>query len=469
MVPLSSSSSTRKKKRTGKRKSHKIVRSADIMRLPRRYRGFSTSLSSLFLDESIVCGAVSCWGLILSSRTEHLLDERNVKRGLTRRGVGGEAGRGKEGGRRAPSFILSIAWIITILVVLVTYAIWGFDSQQQRNSGTRGYDDGWFDDTVNNDQDGGGGGGDYGYDDADRRLMRLVRDNSSSRSDWTTAHKRHGFDGIMKMRDYKEYVFDPTVDVGVRAYLNIMGQFESDEYHPRSLEETSSSSAAEEGSTTDEGQQVRVILVVLFLLILGIIGRRRRMRTRFAILRARAQDDHLYYASILTKQGTNGSLATPDNTVMENFHEREDKYDGACSHTLFGCYPVDNTVADYADYDDDQSTSTAGEGKTSTTTTTKKKKRRGGDFLARITMTFFNCCCGVLCSCWCQLFSMCALAQEARETRLLLPPSMQRIDLITHQPFSEYAKDVNNVRRRFMERANRTWMQHFAALSHLSR
>ena len=36
------------------------------------------------------------------------------------------------------------------------------------------------------------------------------------------------------------------------------------------------------------------------------------------------------------------------------FHEREDKYDGACSHTLFGCYPVDNKEANYADFGGDE-------------------------------------------------------------------------------------------------------------------
>ena len=70
------------------------------------------------------------------------------------------------------------------------------------------------------------------------------------------------------------------------------------------------------------------------------------MRTRFAILQSRAQDDHLYYAAVLTKNGTgaSGSLATPDNTVMENFHEREDKYDGACSHTLCRNLPTPPTL-----------------------------------------------------------------------------------------------------------------------------
>jgi hypothetical protein len=140
---------------------------------------------------------------------------------------------------------------------------------------------------------------------------------------------------------------------------------------------------------------------------------------------------------------------------------------------LFGCYPVDSHAADYADYGDDDDND-AGDGEESVFTaatngTKKKRKRKGGDFMTRTMTCVFNCCCGKLCSCWCQLCSICALAQEAREARLLTPPSMQRIDLITHQPFHEYAGDVTNIRRRFMQHANRTWVQHYAALSHLSR
>ena len=79
------------------------------MRLPRRYRGFSMSIPSLFLGKSIVCEALSCCGLLVSAQTEHLLNERNGRRGLTRRGVGGADGRGKEGGRRAHSMVQGIA------------------------------------------------------------------------------------------------------------------------------------------------------------------------------------------------------------------------------------------------------------------------------------------------------------------------------------------------------------------------
>lgn len=461
--------SSKSPKRTSKQQQQQ-----QVLRLPRRYRGFSTSISSLFLDESIVCGAVSCCGLLLASRTEHLLDERNAKIGLTRRGVGGEAGRGKEGGRRAPSRVLGVAWVITTLGVLSTYAIWGFDTGAQNGGDDYEYDydysyydDGDFNGDEGDDEYYDDDGGEY--DDANnRRLIHGTKsrglDNNLSSTD--VPPNRHEFSGIMKVRDYREHIFDPAMDMTNQVFVSLMAQFDADEYIPqhRYLEDSSSSTTSTSSNSYVHGQQARAILIVLFLLLLGIIGRRRRMRTRFAILRARAQDDHLYYASILTKKnGASGSLATPDNTIMENFHEREDQYDGACSHTLLGCYPVDTIMPDYADYnedDEDQTLSTAG---------TTKRGRKGGDFMGRTTTMILNCCCGRLCKCWCQLFSSCALAQEARETRLLLPPSMQRVDLMTHQPFQEYAKDVNNLRMKFMEKTNRTWLQHYSALSHLSR
>ena len=512
--------STSRSRNNKNRDPHNITLKREQLRLPRRYRGFSTSISSLFLDESIVCGAFSCCGLLLSSRTEHLLNERNVKRGLTRRGVGGAVGRGKEGGRRAPSRILGIAYVVSILGVLVTYSIWGFEDQDEA-AGSREWYDEYDDYNENNEQndnnnDDGNANANYDYnaqnddgngnnvddgmndnqnnDDANgyqqqddlyqddiynRKLLNDEKKKLAAQSG--ASSEKHSFNGIMKLRDHQEYIFDPAVGFASQTYTGLKSVFEDNglsktaqldrqlDQHQRTFRKLEDDTGT---SDFDNGQQVRTVIVILFLFMLGVIGRRRRMRTRFAILRSRAQDDHLYYASVLTKNGTgaSGSLATPDNTVMENFHEREDKYDGACSHTLFGCYPADTISADYADYnDDDETIDDATLGDESTVGTIAKKKRRGGDFMGRLLSTIFNCCCGKLCSCWCQFFSICALAQEAREARLLLPPSMQSIDLITHQPFHEYAKDVNNVRRRFMEHANQTWVQHYAALSHLSR
>mmetsp|Transcript_12904 Transcript_12904/g.27230 ORF Transcript_12904/g.27230 Transcript_12904/m.27230 type:complete len:476 (+) Transcript_12904:3-1430(+) len=115
-IITTTTSSKRKKRR------HRHPSTSSQPRLPLRYRGFSTSISSLFLDESIVCGAISCCGLLLSSRTEYLLNERNVKRGLTRRGT-------KQGGSRAPSRILGVSLVVTIVLVVVSYVVWGFGTQ----------------------------------------------------------------------------------------------------------------------------------------------------------------------------------------------------------------------------------------------------------------------------------------------------------------------------------------------------
>lgn len=286
-------SRSRSRSRTRRKSPMSVPRvSPRQLRLPRRFRGFSTSISALFLDETIVCGALSCFGLLLSARTEHLLNGRNVKRGLTRRG-------GKEGGRRAPSRILWYAHVLTILGVLATYAIWGFGDQEDA------YDE-WYD--WSGDQEGGWQQGDddaqdqqayeddaaaaaqddaAANDDAANRVLRSVTGE---------APPRHRFSGVMKLRDSREYVFEPAVSFATKTYSSMMSQFRDDiEFAPRShrqrvLDEESGDPSSME---QDLGTQARTALIVLFMFVLGVIGRRRRMRTRFAILRSRAQDDHL--------------------------------------------------------------------------------------------------------------------------------------------------------------------------------
>ena len=89
-------------------------------------------------------------------------------------------------------------------------------------------------------------------------------------------------------------------------------------------------SSASASSGRDIASQLRISLVFAFLFVLGILGRRRRMRTRYYLVRARAQEDHLFYAS---------SGSTIKRVGFQD--SREDQYEGACSHTLFGCYPKD--------------------------------------------------------------------------------------------------------------------------------
>eukprot|EP00957_Ditylum_brightwellii_P095471 7271832-Ditylum_brightwellii.AAC.1 len=113
-----------------------------------------------------------------------------------------------------------------------------------------------------------------------------------------------------------------------------------------------------DGPFHDIGSTLRFSILLLFLLLLGVVGRRRRMRTRFAILRARAQEDHLYFTSHpeappgLVKMES-ASVLSPVSSYADD-KKREDKYDGACSHTLCGCYPVD--PVQYVDEDGEEYT-----------------------------------------------------------------------------------------------------------------
>uniref|UniRef100_A0A7S1YZ27 PrsW family intramembrane metalloprotease n=1 Tax=Ditylum brightwellii TaxID=49249 RepID=A0A7S1YZ27_9STRA len=159
------------------------------------------------------------------------------------------------------------------------------------------------------------------------------------------------------------------------------------------------------------------------------------------------------------------SVLSPVSSYADD-KKREDKYDGACSHTLCGCYPVD--PVQYVDEDGEEYT-VADNG--INPGIVQKKKHKGEDFLARFFAWFSWCCCGCLCKCWVQGCSICALAQEARETRLLIPPKLQRIDYITHQPFYEYQPAINDIRREWKGKGRDTLgiMAHFKALSQLSR
>ena len=61
------------------------------------------------------------------------------------------------------------------------------------------------------------------------------------------------------------------------------------------------------------------------------------MKTRFAVLKARLQDDKVFFGPLSANRRRGRKM------------DREDKYDGACSHTLCGCYPVDKVEEEEAE------------------------------------------------------------------------------------------------------------------------
>ena len=69
------------------------------------------------------------------------------------------------------------------------------------------------------------------------------------------------------------------------------------------MEDYNSSSSS--SNNTDDGAEeigrdltsdLRLSLILAILVVLGILGRRRRMRTWYYLVRAQAQEDHLFYA-----------------------------------------------------------------------------------------------------------------------------------------------------------------------------
>ena len=421
-----------------------------------RFRGFSTSIKNLFLDEALVCASMGCFGLILSNRTEFLLQLRNDRRGVK---------WGRTSSRRTlPSRIVAYALLLTLVLIGITFIIWGFGSDSNNGNlfafNNGGYNTGGssssssngsssnYNNGNNQNQDynmNGGNNYDYGnYDGGNGnnyynggRLLEIEMANESAHF-IIKKQEQNSVNGIFKIRDMKELLWEPTEELLIDEWYRT--------HQERNLQDYT------EGANRDVASDLRIALIFAFLIVLGILGRRRRMRTRYYLVRARAQEDHLFYAS----SGT--------GIRRVGFQDsREDQYEGACSHTLCGCYPIDpprhgDEVEDEVQVNDEG-------------VSQRKKKPHHEDCIGRGFNRLLGLCCGFFCKCWCQCLSICALAQEAREMRLLVPTRFQRVDFITHQPFHEYQKKANDLRRGLMGMTLKKSgiMPHFSALSRLSR
>ncbi len=420
-----------------------------------RYRGFSTSIQNLFLDEPLVCASMGCFGLILSNRTEYLLQLRNDRRGVR---------WGRSTSRRTlPSRIVAYALLLTLILVFSTFIIWGFGSRNA-TSFSGGFYEGYGDDSVTqynyNDDAQQGNADNYNNSNNNNRVLQSSEDNQQQQQQAISFNPltpfSHRIQGICKIRDMQQGIWVPA------------SNFLQDEWYrgadsdsqSRSLKQNRNSNASgayyssqqNQKSGRDLAADLRVAFLIAFLIVLGVLGRRRRMRTRYYLVRARAQEDHLFYAS----SGTGVKRVAFQDS-------REDQYEGACSHTLCGCYPVDPPM-DGDEIDDEVMVEDDG-------VTQVKKTPHHHDCISRGFTCLMGCCCGLICRCWCQCMSICALAQEAREIRLLVPTRYQRLDFITHQPFHEYHNNVNEMRRGWLGKSGASpgFMQHFNAISRLSR
>ena len=421
-----------------------------------RYRGFSTSIKSLFLDEALVCASMGCFGLILSNRTEYLLQVRNKRRGVR---------WGRDGSKNTlPSRIVAYALILTFVLIASTFIIWGFGSGDQGNLAESYYDgydyadesqysgnsynnnqkqtddgykyqnaanddannakNGYADDkynyqnqnNANDDANNGGNGGYYvnGYyyknnDDQNHNDDKYNR-RMAEEQDIYLGLFPHRPTGIFKLRDVNEGFWIPAMEY-------IKEEWNRDP--ERNLMQKKQKYKSNEKGR-DLASDLRISFVFAFLVVLGILGRRRRMRTRYYLVRARAQEDHLFYAAA----GAGVKRVAFQDT-------REDQYEGACSHTLCGCYPTDPPI-EGDEVDDEVEVSDEG-------VTQRKKKPHHEDCVSRVFSCVMASCCGFMCKCWFQCLSICALAQEAREIRLLLPT---RLPTLRISPPIEHEFDI---------------------------
>jgi hypothetical protein len=88
------------------------------------------------------------------------------------------------------------------------------------------------------------------------------------------------------------------------------------------------------------------------------------------------------------------------------------------------------------------------------------------DFCSVLWQCLASTCCGTCCVCWFQFCGMCAIAQEHRQLRRILPntPELWQCDYITFQPWSEYFSSIQQLR----ESAQGSFFAHAQALSQLS-
>jgi hypothetical protein len=356
----------------------------------KRYRGFSTSISSLFLDETIVCPSIAWCGILSSSRTEHLLYIRDERR--------------KVQGLKSPSRILSFALGLLLLCIMLTYVVWGFG-----NTSSSGYSNSSSTGTY------------YGYDNSynNRNLKREGAMFNKRKMEYVPH--------VMRFKDYHDAFWKPVCSM----VKDILYQDSSETTNDISYttEDTDRHLQSSIFGNQELASNIRWSLCLLFIILLGIFGRRKRMLTRFALLKARSADDRITYGKAMSNDQQNGRCGD------------------VCSHSLCGVYPVDNAHEDTNEVEHQDCMNTA-------------------------MSTFSSCCFGMCCKVWCQCFSMCAIAQEAREIRLLIPPFVQRMDYITHQPFEEYFRNIYMLRKNYKNsfgHDNGGWRLHLSALSILSR
>jgi len=180
-------------------------------------------------------------------------------------------------------------------------------------------------------------------------------------------------------------------------------------------------------------------LLVLYIAVDLNIMRQSRVRFRMALLgRLR------------------GDTVTAEGDHHHNITQRlQDNYHSTRAHKLCcGCYSDDKPLLH-----DNISYQPLEQG------TEEDSQQQQVDFCTGLWRFLASMCCGTCCRCWCQCCGICAMAQEAREIKRIVPKQSRMIDFITFEPYTDYFSKILALR------SNKTpgFCQHLKAISKLSR
>jgi hypothetical protein len=291
---------------------------------------------------------------------------------------------------------------------MMTYVIWGFGNSSYSSDGASSgsYYDGYDNNSYYNNRN------------LKRKGVTLFNDK-----------KMEYVPHVMRFKDYHDTFWKPVISIVNDILYQSSGHNTNVVVSTTKEDDTGRLLQSSIFGDQELASNIRWILCLLFIILLGIFGRRKRMMTRYALLKARAADDRITYGKAIPSNQQNGRCGD------------------ICSHSLCGLYPMDNADEE-------------------------KSEMEHQDCMNAAMSKFSACCFGMCCKVWCQCFSICAIAQEAREIRLLIPPFVQRVDYITHQPFEEYFRNIYMLRKNYKTSLGNDhggWGLHLSALSILSR
>lgn len=412
----------------------------------RAYRGFTSSISNLFDDERVTCSAVACFGVLASMKTEYLLRQAHPVRGTARR-------------ERPQSNVVWIALVVTITLFSLTYLLLPNNGYSSRVSTNQLHSTSYS---------------------LSSSIFSPVEHRSLQRICGFKYQVFISLDRIWNLNENhsrKNRLLEEEYDDIIDDVINEYDDDQEDE-----IEDVMDYLDEEAWSI---GEKVRLLIIVIFLIVFGTVGRRRRSRTRYFMMKAKLYDDRLYGRDLPAVAMSSSrsdvseiarTLSTDQESTFANFTREEYKkwqrevakceetaQEASVSHALCGCYPTDlaahqqrsdvSTIqTEFIEQDILGTIPLTGEGK--------------GDNQCKLAYRFFSAlCCGRLFQKWVQCCGVCALAQEARETKFLVPKARQRIDHLTFQGWWEYEGQLDALR----QSKNMKFMAHLRSISTLSR